>query len=91
MSDSTVTLELFGMPRVVAGTDRLTVQGNRLQPILMDAISRHPALGAHVLNADGTWINNGYTFVVDGAFTNDPDYKVGSASMIMLVSRASGG
>ena len=90
-SNEHVTLELFGMPRIVAGTDRVAVSGATLSAILAETVDQHPALAEHLLRSDGQWINNGYTLVVDGTFTSDPEFPVSPASEVFLVSRASGG
>lgn len=86
-----VNLELFGMPRVVAGTNRITTSATHLGDVLSQAIKEAPDLREHVLDTTGTWLNAGYTFVVDGQFTNDPSQPVNGDSDVLLVSRASGG
>lgn len=85
------TVELFGMPRVIAGTDRVVTAGDSLRGVLGSLVASNPALGDHVLRADRDWLNAGYTFVVDGRFVDDPDTPVSAESEVLLVSRASGG
>jgi molybdopterin converting factor small subunit len=91
MRESTVRLELFGMPRVIAGTDHAKVTGTSLREILDQAIAQYPALAQHLLRDDTGWLNGGYTFVVNGAFTSDPEYPVPPNASVFLVSKASGG
>jgi molybdopterin converting factor small subunit len=87
----TVRIELFGMPRVVAGMSAITLKAGTIGTALDALTDQVPALESQILNADGTRLNAGYTFVVDGAFTSDPDYPISPESEILLVSRASGG
>lgn len=89
--NETITVELFGMPRVLAGTDRAAASGDTLRDVLQHLVQANPALGEHLLRAEGDWLNAGYTFVVDGRFTDDQEISVGPESEILLVSRASGG
>ena len=91
MHEPRVRMELFGIPRVVAGVDALEAHGASLRAVLHDAVDACPELGEQVLAPDRAWLNSGYTFVVDGRFVNDPDYPIGAGSSLLLVSRASGG
>jgi hypothetical protein len=86
-----VEVELFGMPRVIAGRSLALASGVDLQAILADLVDQIPDLGAHILDSEQQWLNTGYTFVVDGSFTIDPSLAVGTDSQVLLVSRASGG
>jgi hypothetical protein len=86
-----VEVELFGMPRVVAGRSLALASGVDLRGILTDLVDQIPDLGPHILDSEQQWLNAGYTFVVDGSFTNDPSLAVGTNSQVLLVSRASGG
>lgn len=85
------TVELFGMPRVIAGVAQIPAEGETLRVVLTSLVDSLPALGDHVLRSDGGWLNAGYTFVVDGRFVDDPETPVTAGSEILLVSRASGG
>ncbi|MEX2426221.1 MAG: hypothetical protein WD401_05585 [Thermomicrobiaceae bacterium] len=91
MRKSLISVELFGMPRVVAGTRRIETTGSVLAEIFEQTITEAPSLRDHIVDAEGTWLNPGYTFVVDGKFTNDPTQSVTPDSDVLLVSRASGG
>ncbi len=91
MRQPVINVELFGTPRVVAGTRRIEATGSHLGDILQSAVERAPTLRTHITDEQGTWLNPGYTFVVDGQFTNDPDTQVTAESDILLVARASGG
>jgi molybdopterin converting factor small subunit len=89
--DQTIRLELFGMPRVIAGSSVVEVSAHDLTEVLQSVTARFPDLRRHILNAEENWLNPGYTFVVNGHFTNDPSLTVNPDSDILLVSRASGG
>lgn len=91
MRQSVINIELFGMPRIVAGTRRIATTGYDLSEILQGAVAEVPTLREHIVDADGYWLNPGYTFVVDGQFSNDPHQQVSADSDILLVARASGG
>lgn len=91
MRKSVISVELFGMPRVVAGTRRIETTGEYLADVLQSAVSEVPTLRGHIVDTDGTWLNPGYTFVVDGQFTSDPNLAVTAESDVLLVARASGG
>jgi hypothetical protein len=91
MRNGKINLELFGMPRVAAGKNRIETRGADLRAVLREAVSKAPDLGSCVLDSDGAWLNPGYTFVVDGHFTNDPTHVVSPDSDVLLVARASGG
>jgi hypothetical protein len=86
-----IRIELFGTPRIVAGTRRIEATGDDLGTLVQNACEAVPSLRDHIVNSDGTWLNAGYTFVVDGQFTNDPYQSVDPDSDVLLVSRASGG
>jgi molybdopterin converting factor small subunit len=90
-ASQTVQIELFGMPRVVAGQSVVAIQATTVGMVLEKLIEQFPALEAQILNADKTRLNAGYTFVVDGTFTSDPSCFVSPESEVLLVSRASGG
>jgi molybdopterin converting factor small subunit len=91
MVQALVTVEFFGMPRVIAGTDRATVDADTLGQVLRQTLQQYPPLAEHVLNRETGWLNGGYTFVVDGRFTSDPMTSVYPESEVLLVARASGG
>jgi molybdopterin converting factor small subunit len=87
----TVEIELFGMPRVVAGTRMIKVSARTIGDALEALIESAPALRSHIANAEDDGLNAGYTFVVDGSFTSNLDFSISPESEILLVSRASGG
>ena len=91
MRQSVINVELFGMPRVVAGTRRIEATGTHLGDVLQSAVERAPVLRSYITDEGGDWLNPGYTFVVDGQFTNDPGQPVSPDSVVLLVARASGG
>jgi hypothetical protein len=91
MRKSVINVELFGMPRVVAGTRSIKASGTYLGDVLQSAVEVAPTLRNYIIDDDGTWLNPAYTFVVDGQFTNDPNQAVSSESDVLLVARASGG
>ncbi len=86
-----IKIELFGTPRMVAGTRQIEATGEDLGTLFQNACNKVPSLRDHIVNPEGTWLNAGYTFVVDGQFTNDPTHYVDPESDVLLVSRASDG
>lgn len=84
-------VELFGVPRLLAGRARITVCGTTLQEIAADLAQQAPQLAGAVLLAETGWLLSGYSFVVDERFTRDPSQPVTAGASILLVSSAAGG
>lgn len=90
---TSVTVELFGVPRLAAGQRALTVEfvGGTLADVARALAERCPALRGRVLDAATGWPIEGYLFAVDERFTRDRGEPVGAASSVLLVASAAGG
>lgn len=84
-----VQVELFGVPRLVAGQRSLRVAGATLAELVAALEAACPALVGRVI-ADG-WLLDGYTFVVNERFTTDRDQAIDPDSSVLLVSSVAGG
>ena len=90
-ADTAITVELFGVPRLLAGERSLRVAGRTLGEAAADLGARCPALAGKVLDRETGWLVGGYTFVVDERFTRDADCPLTPASAVLLVSSVAGG
>jgi len=86
-----VEVELFGVPRMLAGGRSLRVEGATLEEVAVALGRACPALVGRVLDADSGWLVGGYTFVVDERFTRDPGTAVTDETAVLLVSSVAGG
>jgi molybdopterin converting factor small subunit len=86
-----IKVELFGVPRVLAGARSLRAVGGTLGEVTADLAARCPALVGTVFDRESGWLLGGYTFVVDERFTRDAARAVTSASTVLLVSSVAGG
>ena len=86
-----IEVELFGVPRVLAGGRTLRVEGATLGEVAVALGRACPALVGRVLDGEGGWLLGGYTFVVDERFTRDPGCALTPASAVLLVSSVAGG
>ena len=84
-------VELFGVPRLLAGRARIAVCGTTLAEVAADLGRCAPQLAGPVLQADTGWLLPGYSFVVDERFTRDPSQPVSADAAILLVASAAGG
>ncbi len=87
----TVEVELFGVPRVLAGQPRLRVRGRTLAEVASALGASCPDLAGRVVDAQTGWLLGGYTFVVDERFTRDPGCPLTAASAVLLVASVAGG
>ena len=87
----TVTVELFGVPRLLMGARSLTANGATLADLAADLARRSPALAGRVLDARTGWPLVGYSFVVDEQFTRDRDLPLHTGTSVLLVASAAGG
>jgi hypothetical protein len=87
----TVTVELFGVPRLLLGQGHVAVTGETLAEVARMLLAAAPALAGPVLDPATGWPNAGYTFVIDERFTRDPATPVTAASSVLLVSSVAGG
>ncbi len=86
-----VEVELFGVPRLLAGRRTLRVAGGTLGEAAVDLGARCPALVGTVIDRETGWLLDGYTFVVDERFTRDAARALTPASAVLLVSSVAGG
>ncbi len=86
-----VQVELFGVPRLLAGRRSLRVAGGTLRELVAALAVDCPELVGRVIDRESGWLVDGYTFVADDRFTRDADQLLGPASSVLLVSSAAGG
>jgi molybdopterin converting factor small subunit len=86
-----ITVELFGVPRLLLGARSITAAGATLADLAADLVRRSPALAGRVLDARSGWPLDGYSFVVDEQFTRDRDLPIGPGTSVLLVASAAGG
>lgn len=86
-----ITVELFGVPRLLCGQENVTVTGGTLAEVARALLDAAPALAGPVLDPASGWPNEGYSFVVDERFTRAPATPVDGASSVLLVSSVAGG
>ncbi len=86
-----VTVELFGVPRLLMGARSISAAGATLADLAADLVQRSPALAGRVLDTHTGWPLDGYSFVVDEQFTRDPDLPLHAGSSVLLVASAAGG
>jgi hypothetical protein len=86
-----ITVELFGVPRLLEGACSITAAGTTLADLAADLVRRSPALAGRVLDAGTGWPLDGYSFVVDEQFTRDRDLQLGPGTSVLLVASAAGG
>ena len=86
-----VTVELFGVPRLLVGGRSLTAAGATLADLAADLVRRSPALAGRVLDAKTGWPLDGYSFVVDEQFTRERDLPLHACTSVLLVASAAGG
>ena len=86
-----VTVELFGVPRLVEGVRSITAAGATLAELAADLVRRSPALAGRVLDAQNGWPLDGYCFVVNEQFTRDRDLPLHAGTSVLLVASAAGG
>jgi molybdopterin converting factor small subunit len=90
-SPSPLTVELFGVPRLLAGARSLTVTGATLGDLAADLMQHSPALAGRVLDEVTGWPLDGYSFVVDEQFTRDRSLPLPPGTSVLLVASAAGG
>jgi molybdopterin converting factor small subunit len=87
----TIPVELFGVPRLVAGARAIDAAGSTLAELAADLLHRQPTLAARVLDPHTGWPLDGYSFVVDEQFTRDRTHPLRPESSVLLVASAAGG
>ena len=86
-----ITVELFGVPRLIEGARSVMGTGATLADLAADLVRRRPALAGRVLDARTGWPLDGYSFVVDEQFTRDRDLPLHAGTTVLLVASAAGG
>ncbi len=86
-----VLIELYGVPRLLAGAKVVTAIGATLADLAADLVQRSPALAGQVLDAQSGWPLDGYSFVVDEHFTRDRTHPLRPGISVILVASAAGG
>ena len=86
-----ITVELFGVPRLLEGARSISANGATLADLAADLVQRSPALAGRVLDAITGWPLDGYSFVVDEQFTRDRDLQLHVGTSVLLVASAAGG
>ena len=84
-------VELFGVPRLLAGRRSLPATGATLREVAAALAAACPALVGPILDRETGWLLAGYTFVLDERFTTDPGSHLGPESTVLLVSSVAGG
>ena len=86
-----LTVELFGVPRLLAGARSVAATGASLADLAADLVRHSPALAGRVLDAITGWPLDGYSFVVDEQFTRDRSLPLPPGTSVLLVASAAGG
>jgi hypothetical protein len=87
----TIPVELFGVPRLLAGARAVDAAGSTLAELATDLLRRQPLLAGRVLDPHTGWPLDGYSFVVDEQFTRDHARPLCPESSVLLVASAAGG
>jgi molybdopterin converting factor small subunit len=87
----TLAVELFGVPRLLAGERTVLAAGETLGELAADLAKRHPVLAGRVLDPQSGWPLDGYSFVVAERFTRDPSHPLREGTSVLLVASAAGG
>lgn len=88
---TTVHVELFGVPRLLAGSKEIAVAGETLGALSRALLDACPALAERVIDPRTGWLTEGYMFVVNDRFSRDPTFPVAPGSSVLLVSSVAGG
>ncbi len=86
-----LSVELFGVPRLLAGRRTIAARGATLRELAADLARACPPLAGRVLDAGSGWVLDGYSFVVDERFTRDPACPLRPGASVLLVASAAGG
>ena len=86
-----VTVELFGVPRVVAGQRSVLIEAACLGDVARRLGEACPALRGRVIDPATGWILDGYVFAVGERFTRDADQAISPGESVLLVASAAGG
>lgn len=85
-----VRIELFGVPRMRAGTDSLEVEARTLGEAFQALGRAHPELSPGVVDADG--LKPHYLVAVNGLqLTRDPKTRLDPGDVVSILSAEAGG
>jgi molybdopterin converting factor small subunit len=85
-----ITLELFGVPRLRAGLDRLDVEASRVGDALRRLAEACPALAGSVI--EGERLGRAYKLSLNGgAFVDDPATPLADGDSLILMAADVGG
>jgi hypothetical protein len=87
----TLPIELYGVPRLLAGSRVVSATGATLAELAADLVRRQPVFAGRVLDADTGWLLDGYSFVVDERFTRERELSLAPETTVLLVASAAGG
>lgn len=85
-----IVVELYGIPRVRAGVDRVHAEGNSLGDVLHSLGSLYPDLAQACI--DGNRLKSGFTANLHGErFISAPETPLRQGDTILLMSLDAGG
>ena len=85
-----VEVELFGIPRARAGTERTSVTGDCLGDVLADLAAKFPTLGEACI--DGRSLRPSFMANLGGRrFVSAPDTPLAEGETVLLLSIDAGG
>jgi molybdopterin converting factor small subunit len=87
----TLAVELFGVPRLLAGSRAVAASGATLGELATDLVRRQPVFAGRVLDPGTGWPLDGYSFVVDEQFTRERETPLREETTVILVASAAGG
>jgi molybdopterin converting factor small subunit len=86
-----LSVELFGVPRLLAGSRAVAASGATLAELAADLMRREPVFAGRVLDPGTGWPLDGYSFVVDEQFTRERATPLRAETTVILVASAAGG
>jgi len=85
-----ITIELYGVPRMRAGIDRLNVDAASVGEALRTLARECPALAGSIL--DGGRVHRAYKLSLNGdRFVSDPDTQLSEGDSLLLLAADVGG
>ena len=85
-----VEVELFGIPRARAGTERTQATGDCLGDLLVDLAAKFPALGAACI--EGRCLRSSFVANLGGRrFVTAPETPLAEGETVLLLSIDAGG
>lgn len=85
-----VTVELYGLPRLRAGADRCEVPAGRLRDVLRDLAARLPGLVPDIIQGDA--LGEHALIAIDGRdLVIDLDHPCPDGTILVMISAQAGG